>query len=359
MADLSSSSSLPHDAAVVAASPAKPSSVISPQGGNNDDLVSIHRQALAKISASRRQHPESKAEQLRLLRRKRIQLACQVYERQQKGGRTVGEELRQRNRTRKQTTTTTLHNVLEEQDLALRMKEIRHARKIAAAYRLAGITLWPCPDKDVLALRLDVAVEGIFVACYHCFFDLCCCKDDNKLYLRLVQHTLPPSVPLGSILEKTLGGVALVGSLNESSWRTSKLMERLRTCANELYQACYCFCVRKQAVAFLQQAAVRALECTDTLGKISFEMVVGVSSLQVTLAYKDPLRVQPTHVSVKNLVASTSSFRNPRTYASVEISDDDDDSAVDDDLAENAIISFRRLPMRKAVEEVSEAMADW
>ena len=83
------------------------------------------------------------------------------------------------------------------------------------------------------------------------------------------------------------------------------------------------------------------------------------SFIAKTLAYKDPLRVQPTHVSVRNLVAR-SRLSNSRTYASVEVSDhDDDDDGLQDDLVENAIVSFRRLPVPKAIEEVSEAMVDW
>ena len=362
--------------AVVAASPGKessrrevPSTPDPKTVKRGPDLVNIHKKAISELIRKRRFHPESKAEQLRLLRQKRIHLASQIAELRLQRGRTVGDELRSRRedrpyvkRRRPESSENPVQQVLKEQDLAVRMQEIRRLRKIAAAYRLAGITLWPCPDKDVLALRLDVAVEGTFVACYHCFFDLCC-NPAAELYLRLVQHTLPPSVPLGSILETTLGGVAVVGPLQETSaWKTKELMERLRKCASELYQACYCFCARKQAVAFLREKSSQVLEldCTDTLGKISFQLATaGVSSLQVTLGYKDPLRVQPTNVSVKNLVAASTTRKNPHAYLVGEISDDDDGDGHTDDLVENAIVSFRRLPIRKAVGEVLEAMAEW
>jgi hypothetical protein len=366
-----------------------------------EDLCSIHRRALQSFHQA---HSESsKSEKLLQLRRKRIRIASQLCEIRQKreSGRTVGDELRERKRRADAFESRPYLNVwksrqsdangaellvqeaLEEQDLAVRMQQVRHFRKIAAAYRLAGISMLPCPDSENLALRFDIAVEGVFVACYHCFFDLVVrgtATNDNdtshgnvpedRLHLRLVQHTLPPSVPLGSILQKTMGGVACVGPLdNDRQWKSKEFMDRLRKCANEIYQACYCYSVRKQAVAFLKSMVddgkeedrrgpcmVQQLECTETLSKISFRLLSGISSLYVALAYKDPMRAQPTNVSAKNLAESSTSLSRNRAYA-VEISDDD--AVVNDDLVDNAIVSFRRLPVRKAIQEVSDSMAEW
>jgi hypothetical protein len=370
------------------------------KSSEKEDLCSIHRRALQSLHQAYSE--SSKSEKLVQLRRKRIRIASQLCEIRQKreSGRTVGDELRERKRradafesrpylhvwksrpSDANGAELLVQEALEEQDLAVRMQQVRHFRKIAAAYRLAGISMSPCPDSENLALRFDIAVEGVFVACYHCFFELVVCgtaTNDNdtshdnvredRLHLRLVQHTLPPSVPLGSILQKTMGGVACVGPLdNDRQWKSKEFMDRLRKCANEIYQACYCYSVRKQAVAFLKSLVddgkeasrrpcmVQQLECTETLSKISFQLLSGISSLHVTLAYKDPMRVQP-NVSAKNLAeSSTSLSRNHRAYA-VEISDDD--AVVNDDLVDNAIVSFRRLPVRKAIQEVSDAMAEW
>ena len=268
--------------------------------------------------------------------------------------------------------------------MALRMKQIRQSRQITAAYRLAGISMLPCPDSEVLALRFDIEMEGAFVACYHCFFDLVvldsddALQDDDKkdmLHLRLIQHTLPSAIPLGTILDKTMGGVACIGPYNDDSqWATGDLKGRLRKCANEIYQACYCYSVRKQNAALLESLAtagdvsffIENLKCSDRLDKISFQLklVSGISSLEVTMSYKDPMRAQPTHVVVQNLAASSTSMRVQNRLYAAEISDDDDDdddddSHVKDDLTENAIVSCRRLPIRQALREVSEAMAEW
>jgi hypothetical protein len=281
-----------------------------------------------------------------------------------------------------------VEEALEEQDLAVRMQHVRHIRKIAAAYRIAGISMLPCPDDEVLALRFDIQVDGSFVACYHCFFDLVIYEDNHDdreeevkedlLHMRLIQHTLPPSVPLASILEKTMGGVACIGPFNnDANWEYVELMDRLRKCANEIYQACYCFNTRKQTLSLLKSFDGRVMQgnaptgqlsfkvdeltCSDRLDKIAFklELLSGISSLQVTLGYKDPMCVQPTNVSVKNLAASSVPRGRNRFYA-VEVSDDDDDNSnVRDDLIDSATVAFRRLPVRKALVEVAEAMAEW
>ena len=321
-------------------------------------------------------------------------------------------------------TDTTVHQAVAERDLAARMRQIRQFKKIAAAYRLGGISMLACPDEEVLALRFDVEVEGSFIGCYHCFFDLVIYYEDDEtmendnengqqkqqkneqamLHLRLIQHTLPPSVPLASILEKTMGGVACIGPYsNENQWKTNALKERLQNCAKEIYQACYCYSVRKHTATILKSFAttttkeqndstkscgnnkndqdvsftIQELKCSDRLDKLSFKLalVSGISTLQVILAYKDPMRAQPTHVTVKNLAESSALLLSGRARNSfyapeMMISDDDDDDndnddnddrdgSVRDDLTENATVSFRRLSIRKALQEVSEAMAEW
>ena len=382
----------PSQARIVQRAPPDRTEEEESESKNNEDLLRIHRQALQLLR--QRTTLDARTNTLQSLQRKRIRLACELEQAKQvaASGRTVGNELRERKRRRcaldrpyfwrnnKSVVVNddSVQEVLEEQDMAVRMREIRQARKIAAAYRLAGISMLPCPDSDVLALRFDIEMEGAFVACYHCFFDLVVMEEDGEdkkdmLHIRLIQHTLPSAIPLGTIIDKTMGGVACIGPYDDDSqWATGDLQKRLRQCANEIYEACYCYSGRKQTAVLLKSLAskeesssffIEGLRCSDRLDKISFhlKLVSGISSLSVTLCYKDPMRAQPTHVVVQNLAASSPSMRVQNRLYAAEVSDDDDDSDshVKDDLTENAIVSFRRLPIRQALQEVAEAMAEW
>jgi hypothetical protein len=311
-----------------------------------------------------------------------------------------------------------LQQALEEHDLAARMQVLRQRRKIAAAYRLAGISMTPIADENVLALRFDILspVQGNYTACYHAFFDLVVatttttttitittttkkdkkktdndntdddCDGSQDLYLRLVQHTLPPSIPLKTIVAETLGGIAIVGPLEtEDLWKTSELITKLRKCSNQLHQACYCYTARKESYAFLQTLTtahrrnenderhrsrdtvvidVEDLEPTDTFSKIAFrlQLLSGMPSLRVELTYKDAMRSQPTGVTVRNASGSSSGFmdvsRNQATSVDV-ISDEEEAAEGTEDLIGTATMAFRRLPMRQAVKEVTAAMLEW
>lgn len=380
-------------------------------------LVSVHRQVLQNLLAPR-SHPGSKQEILRKLRRRRMALLSQLEEKRRRmsSGRNVGDDLRKRKRdaaeekerpylkvwsglTRSSSkidgngisSNKLVSEALDQQELAQRMRKVRHIRKLAAAYRLAGVSILPCPDKEVLALRFDILVDGSFVACYHCFFDLVVkvrdseeqeddmhSDDEDHLHLRLVQHTLPSSIPLKPILQNTMGGVASIGPYGDDSmWKAEELMKRLRRCANDIYQACYCYCVRKHCVAYLkslvhneatsppdavERCSLQSLECSETdFRRMSFSMFAGVSSLHVSLAYKDPLRVQPTHVTVKDL-SSTPKGGSAHNRFAMEISDDEDDDndhgAVQDDLVENATAAFRMQPIQIAIKSVSSSMLE-
>jgi hypothetical protein len=441
-----------------------------PVQSSSCDLLAIHRRALQSlfessssscsyISSSRSKtvepqphaHAGTKTQQDRLLELQRQRIAAKVQLEEYRhataigsssSSGTVGDELRRRYRNyikasadrpylhaldighQTQTCETDVETnkhdhdhdplvqqALEERDLAVRMQALRQRRKIAAAYRLAGISITPCADENVLALRFDIlTVQGKYTACYHAFFDLVVAststivtdldrnkkektikkKTDNDdssgsqdLYLRLVQHTLPPSIPLATIVEETLGGIAVVGPLeNEDQWKTDELVKKLRKCSNQLHQACYCYTARKESYAFLQTLTaqsrnesgehnrsshvivVEALEPTDTFSKISFrlQLLSGMPSLRVELTYKDAMRSQPTGVMVRTSSASgSSSFmdvsRNQAT--SVEVISDEEEAEGTDDLVDTATMAFRRLPMRQAVKEVTAAMLEW
>ena len=168
-----------------------------------------------------------------------------------------------------------LRDAVAQQQVAWKLRQIRQRQCLAAAYRLAGISVFAVPDRDILALRLDV-----MSACYHCFFDVVLeqqqqptnesdDKDNNNkkggdtLYLRLVQHTLPAAIPLAAILQRHLGGVAEIGPLEaeeasrstSSSWPVQDLLQRLRACANQIYHACHCLAVRNETIEFLKSIA--------------------------------------------------------------------------------------------------------
>lgn len=403
---------------------------------NKEEINSIHTRVLRSIVEQPRQRT-AQNNQLNALKRRRVALAAQVeeYRERVRNVFTVGDELRQRQRRaldaqrrpylrrlddsaaskseqcQEETTSirsssdpvNLIHHVLEERAMAERMHRIRLRRKIAAAYRLAGISFLSCgaADEEILALRLDVSVEGHFVACYHAFFDLVTadpymgsgkersfnqkpsvfdasvhgCDD---LYLRVVQHTLPACVPLASILQETLGGAVRLGPVNDDSrWETKRLMPRLRSFANQLYCACYCFASRKHTVKILESLSKKheaasdgriyvtgEIQPSDSCERISFHITLlsGSCTLSVQLHYKDPMRALPSVVTVKNLTA-TGVARVPRsrTALAMSISDDDreEDAQVQDDLVETATIAFRRSTLDKALRDVAEAMSEW
>ena len=331
----------------------------------------------------------------------------------------------------------------QRRDLASRMQETRLSRKIFAAYRLAGISLFPCDDDDeVMALRLDVSVNGRFVDCHQVFFELVVLpsladlnggdcggggggsnadaagrysngESDGVLCLRLVQHTIPPSVALSRIIRETLakgdggtqqriggdrGGAGLVydvGPLNDDNqWKMKDLRDSLRSFSSRLYQACYCRAVRRHAYEYLSARTsgvaagaldAEAVHCTykvtelrssPSWDKLLFHLKLnsGTSSLMIELAYQDPMRPRPTIITVSDTMTTAAASstiprrrRSQRRISEVAraegASDDgaksDDKSNEYDDLIETATLAFRRLPMENAIEEVAKAMEDW
>jgi hypothetical protein len=468
-------------------SPTDDDDAASASVGGASDLMTIHRRALQSLFASSsrsssRKNPKASSatiatqqQESRLLELQRQRIAAKVeldaYRHSAGIGSyssstaalmttttTVGDELRRRYRNSHSKRASAedrpylhsldqhaeedgcLQQALEEHDLADRMQIIRQRRKIAAAYRMAGISMTPCADENVLALRFDILspAEGNYTACYHAFFDLVVAttttttttvptiatslgknkydktknnqkKTDNNdgtdddcgdgsqdLYLRLVQHTLPPSIPLKTIVQESLGGgIAMVGPLEtEEQWKTGEILTKLRKCSNQLHQACYCYTARKESYAFLQTftattapeqrrnlsderqlhrshdatvVVVEDLEPTDTYSKITFrlQLLSGMPSLRVELTYKDAMRSQPTGVTVRNSKASgsgssgfTDVSRNQVVSIDV-ISDEEEEAEGTEDLIDTATMAFRRLPMRQAVKEVTTAMLEW
>jgi Cenp-O kinetochore centromere component len=293
----------------------------------------------------------------------------------------------------------------------------------------------------VLALRLDVGTA----ACYHCFFDVVIdtttstttsvndngsssSSSSDMLYLRLVQHTLPPAIPLAAILHRHLGGVTAIGRLTDQRWKTTELLQKLRATANQLYHACHCWQVRKETYQYLERLAAKTkivasptlskkkrrsppsrnssssevpvvqrevepplvaspqtysvdhlecVGCNDTYKTIRFHLhhrLSGIAeAVEVTLQYATdlcrPRAHQPATVTIKIPTAATSAAdvlprgRNRtatnNTAEVVSDAEDNDEEDIHDEFIENAILSFRRLPIREAMQQVTDAMAEW
>jgi hypothetical protein len=393
-----------------------------------DDLLAIHRTAVAALAADcndggvHQQGEESKEEEedrLQRLRRRRIAVQAELEALRAAGSkrrRTLGEELTSRCTRRRRppresnesstteapvplpqnsssgppssssssTTGEVLQDFVEQQEVAVRMKTLRRQKMLAAAYRLAGISMVPVRDKDVLCVRFDVTTAGSYRNSYHCFFDLVEAihddddgggdaeeeEEENFLYLRLIQHTLPSAIPLGAILRE-VGGLMIPCRTDRS---TDDLTGRLRSVARKLYHACYCYAVRQEIYTFLRTLTTRHdaddeaaddddersywTDHVETVpGKydaISFQLHLasGISSLQVHLTYRNPVRVQPTHVTVRNLTRH-------RTSSEDSEEEEYEEEADVDDLVQTAVTAFRRLPFRKALTEAADAMAEW
>ena len=262
-------------------------------------------------------------------RRRLAALQAQVLARRRTPRTTVADRV---------TTTPVLQDVVHEHHLADRMRTVRLHKQRSAAYRLAGLSLYPCPDQDLLALRLDIAVQGHYVACHHVFFDMVAMKEEK--YLRVVQHTLPGMVPLTKILRRTLGGVAKADD---------EALHKLRDCANELYQACYCHAVRKEAYEWLKkQTEYETSELRLGEDILEFRLASSVSTIQVSMRYEDPMRSTPTKIIVRNSSQSIGQSQ------AAHISDDEDV-----DLQEKAAALLRQHPVEVAVPMIAKEMTEW
>lgn len=169
---------------------------------------------------------------------------------------------------------------------------LRKRQKIAALHRLAGISVTPLPDPDLLGVRFDICDDsGQYVTCHHVFWDVIvkddslssACKDikdteevfageDSEssvktslsavAYMRVLQHDLPALVPLNAILQRILGGERLLklGPLQDaphdddddgdSSDKEWEIM--LRACCQAIYDACYYLTVREYTWKYLE-----------------------------------------------------------------------------------------------------------
>jgi DNA-binding TFAR19-related protein (PDSD5 family) len=184
------------------------------------------------------------------------------------------------------------------------------------------------------------------------------------------------------------------------------IMKQLRNMALQIYQACHCLQIRKEILDYLNEIAIPVstatttndinvpysihhLECQDksTWRSIQFRINHRLSSLadiMIVLHYSTdlcrPKAHQPTSVTIKISKENQSSFMVPlhlhrsrphRTattprsqyyfYDTVvsDVDDIDRDHYDHSEFIENAILSFRRLPIQQAIQKVTDAMAEY
>ena len=347
-----------------------------------EELVEIHQVILQKLA---RRQAQQKSSRLKQLQQRRIALQVQIAEvkqRQTSGRRVAQDESYETERPYLRTWhPLVVEKEVEQQSTSLsqKLQHIRHQRTLAATYRLAGISLLPCVSKEVLALRFDISSQGRFVACYHCFFDAVSTSSRRRrgpapeLHLRLVQHTLPRSIPLARIWQKHMGGMVSVGPLLEpEQWRID-WMEPLRAFAQELYRACHRDWVHQQTINGIRQhwdPKVVVMKHEDDTQQITFHIA---SRLRVRLDFQS-MTDRPSGIAVrwvhnrkqrKQPLAILSPSRQRSDILPVSDDDEDDDLKVqqqkdmDEELNQECLLKqakefFRSLPVLEAIPQVSE-----
>ena len=317
----------------------------------DESLVSIHTSAIQRILQSKTLYAPNNAGDLEILlleqklfrlRQRRTQLWSELEQaRNYSEHPTVRDELTHIRRQqvsneidkhrRKRPIDPIVSNTIQE-NLAEKMYQLRKRRRIVGSHRIAGISILPCPDKNVLGVRLDVCLHGEYVARHHLFFDVATHASMNLIvtsekvaqqkqpYIRLAKHTIPTGIPLISIVEQTLGSIPLIpyGTIEAA-------VGRLEECIAKVYDACYMYAIRKQIGTFLRDNikddiatttttpittfAIQQLICADTYE--SFQFILKwqstkprnetESSCQIDISFDDPMSAIPTTVTVKTL----------------------------------------------------------
>jgi hypothetical protein len=285
------------------------------------------------------------------------------------------------------------------------MARLRHVRKLSAACLLSGWTVCSHAD-DTLSIRLDVAVQGTFVGCYHVFYqyvqvthledendntsvemetskklnDEDCSSsssddgddhDNDRLqtlnseqqngsfWLQFKTDNLPKGIPVREILSKIncdLIEIKLPAASGSKSLQ--KPLESLQDCASTLYGICYTHAVKTAALEWLgnhKKTNTYAIDQARMVGNtISFRLVFkGDISLGIQLTYGEHgcWQALPEQVLVSNYAAR----RSGREALSVaEVSEDEEEAKIN--LAQIATEAFERFHVPAAVAEVVKAV---
>ena len=366
----------------------------------DESLVSIHKSAIQRILQSRTLHMPNNAGDPEILlleqkyfriRQQRMQLWSDLEQaRHYSEQPTVLDELshvrrqqesnRVDNHRRKRQVDPIVSNKIQE-NLADRMYLLRKRRRIVGSHRIAGISILPCPDKNILGIRLDICVHGEYVARHHLFFDLVTHASMNQMitfekdalhkqpFIRLAKHTVPSGIPLTLIVDQTLGSTPLIP--NDP---IEPAIGRLEECIGQVYDACYIYAIRKQIGTFLRDNtrddfvtstfAIQQLICGDTYE--SFQFVLQWQSTErwngtdhschMSLSFDDPMSALPTTVTVRTLMNDKGDeMVVSHDYRSRDdcpiVADDDSDAEGTLDL--NTVQKlFRTLQVENAIREV-------
>jgi len=195
--------------------------------------------------------------------------------------------------------------------MTARMHSVRKRRRIVASHRLAGISAMNLTQDDngVIGARMDVCgPDGRFVARYHVFFDAIRVREEQlnatggggstksddfftsddalvdinnsnnqepqdgshqwTTFLRLVQHTLPPGVPATDIMKRNFPPQGMLeldtaaskmneneehSGSHEASASATMVMNKLRQCIGDMYDACHVHVLRRDFFLILKK----------------------------------------------------------------------------------------------------------
>lgn len=323
---------------------------------DEDDIAAIHREALKHLFASTPSagtndddaELELLQQRLTTLRKRRLELHAALMQIEfEQQFRPLSEAGSNKSFSSATINWTSPHS----QSLAERMHSLRKRRRIVGSHRIAGVSIIPVPsDRNVLGIRLDISIiGGVYVAKHLLFFDIVTSvkisdnsdddddddsseEDEPKRYfLRLHQHTLPPSVALPKLIQQHFGGHNMLELPGGGSLITKEVdvLAIIRGLVGEIHDGCHSYAVRKAGVDFLkkyvvsQQSScsptptddqeeldfcVSKLNFPDTYGHIDFEVAWTTPAnfqhndlsqkLVIKLEYGEEGNAQPTKVHV-------------------------------------------------------------
>ena len=266
--------------------------------------------------------------------------------------------------------------------LTTRIHGYRRQIKIRAAYQLLGTTLLQPrvhfdDEQDMLSLRIDVSIQGNYVACHYLFFELQFVDDAKNnstttlLQLQFKQHTLPKHAAYMDILVQQLGASLSLGPWQADRVDYNALVSNLQGCAEQLHRVCYAHAIRQEVLAFLRQSpsqihglqethySVEEIRTNAALDSISFILHLAADGpaqrplgLHIKMLYKDPNQTLPTHVTIHHLHAPTSRPGSNARQADLRDVVSSDEDQIDGNARALLMFTestFRKLPVPNAI----------
>lgn len=356
---------------------------------STNNLGAIHKGVLMK---EQQQHHQQSFQPHESLQRQRISLQAQLEACRTCQFTTVGDVLRRKqqqqqehdqrpylasggaSRSTDNNNDSLIQSALADHEVALQQQAIRKFRKVESGYRLAGISMPSLVvDSEVMPLRFDIAVDGIYQHCWFVFLQVLQ-THHGQLYLRIKQHVVPQDIPFTDIANRTLlPTTTSLGPCNRpNEWKVEELTKALRAFSQEIYQACYCHAVRQHDCDTLSRwakektatplrdhdATMEELQPQLTSHRtLSFQLVWHKQTgnkVGIELVYDDPMRWQPTSVTVQRSPESRRSNHQRSVRRMAQVSDDeaDDDDKERDEFIVASTKALLRLRLPGAVEEI-------